>query len=174
VPGVHNFRHCTVSSCATPPSSWRKPTRCPDYHASDSRPPHRYEPRRPYRKLPRADIEPSYGLAAQWDPDAILIGSETVLAAVRDNPALEVYPEHEELAISLESAPDPRPLLVVADSRGRVRCRDPSGRGRTYGTYLPCARLRQHRSISITRKSGGLARSLAALTASTCVLRWKR
>jgi riboflavin biosynthesis pyrimidine reductase len=37
-----------------------------------------------------ADIELYYGLAAQWNPDAILFGSETVLEAVRDNPALEV------------------------------------------------------------------------------------
>jgi 2,5-diamino-6-(ribosylamino)-4(3H)-pyrimidinone 5'-phosphate reductase len=39
-----------------------------------------------------ADLELYYGLAAQWNPDAILFGSETVLAAVRADPSLEVPP----------------------------------------------------------------------------------
>ena len=33
-----------------------------------------------------ADLDLYYTLAAQWNPDAILFGSETVLAAVRENP----------------------------------------------------------------------------------------
>jgi 2,5-diamino-6-(ribosylamino)-4(3H)-pyrimidinone 5'-phosphate reductase len=41
-----------------------------------------------------ADLDIYYSLAAQWNPDAILFGSETVLAAVRDNPLLEIPPEH--------------------------------------------------------------------------------
>jgi 2,5-diamino-6-(ribosylamino)-4(3H)-pyrimidinone 5'-phosphate reductase len=71
-----------------------------------------------------ADLELYYALAAQWNPDAILFGSETVLAAVRDNPALEVPPEHEEMFRPPDGSPDPRPLLVIADSRGRVHCWD--------------------------------------------------
>ena len=71
-----------------------------------------------------ADLETYYGIAARWNPDAILFGSETVIAAVRDNPALEVPPEHEERFRPPEGTPDPRPLLVIADSRGRVRCWD--------------------------------------------------
>lgn len=71
-----------------------------------------------------ADLETYYGLAARWNPDAVLFGSETVLCAIRDNPALEVPPEHEELFRPPESTPDPRPLLVIADSRGRIRCWD--------------------------------------------------
>ncbi|OPY35576.1 MAG: 2,5-diamino-6-ribosylamino-4(3H)-pyrimidinone 5'-phosphate reductase [Methanoregula sp. PtaU1.Bin051] len=71
-----------------------------------------------------ADLDLYYALAARWNPDAILFGSETVLAAVRDNPALEVPVEHEEMFRPPEGAPDPRPLLVIADSRGRVRCWD--------------------------------------------------
>lgn len=71
-----------------------------------------------------ADYELYYSLAAQWNPDAILFGSETVLAAVRDNPAMEVPPEHEEMFRPPEGSPDPRPLLLIADSRGRVRCWD--------------------------------------------------
>ncbi len=72
-----------------------------------------------------ADLELYYTLAARWNPDAILFGSETVLAAVRDNPSLEVPKEHEEMFKPAENAvTDPRPLLVIADSRGRVRCWD--------------------------------------------------
>jgi 2,5-diamino-6-(ribosylamino)-4(3H)-pyrimidinone 5'-phosphate reductase len=72
-----------------------------------------------------ADLELYYTLAAQWNPDAILFGSETVLAAVREDPSLEVPPEHGEMFTPPEDAKtDPRPLLVIADSRGRVRCWD--------------------------------------------------
>lgn len=72
-----------------------------------------------------ADLEVYYMLAARWNPDAILFGSETVLAAVRDNPSLEVPKEHEEMFKPAKNAvTDPRPLLVIADSRGRVRCWD--------------------------------------------------
>lgn len=72
-----------------------------------------------------ADLEQYYTLAAQWNPDAVLFGSETILSALRENPMLEVPPEHEELFTPPKDAPsDPRPLLVIADSRGRVRCWD--------------------------------------------------
>lgn len=71
-----------------------------------------------------ADLDLYYSLAATWNPDAILFGSETVLTAVRDNPSLEVPPEHEEMFRPPEGVKDPRPLLVIADSRGRVRCWD--------------------------------------------------
>ncbi|OPY39363.1 MAG: 2,5-diamino-6-ribosylamino-4(3H)-pyrimidinone 5'-phosphate reductase [Methanoregulaceae archaeon PtaU1.Bin059] len=71
-----------------------------------------------------ADLDLYYALAATWDPDAILFGSETVLAAVRDNPALEVPPGHEEMFRPPEGEKDTRPLLVIADGRGRVRCWD--------------------------------------------------
>ena len=71
-----------------------------------------------------ADLELYYSLAATWNPDAILFGSETIIAAVRDNPSLEVPPEHEEMFRPPDGTPDPRPLLVIADSRGRVRCWD--------------------------------------------------
>ena len=71
-----------------------------------------------------ANLELYYGLAAQWNPHAILFGSETILAAVRADPLLEVPPEHEEMFLPPEDATDTRPLLVIADSRGRVRCWD--------------------------------------------------
>jgi 2,5-diamino-6-(ribosylamino)-4(3H)-pyrimidinone 5'-phosphate reductase len=72
-----------------------------------------------------ADLDLYYSLAARWNPDAILFGSETILAAVRDNPSLDVPSEHTEMFTPPENADiDPRPLLVIADSRGRVRCWD--------------------------------------------------
>ncbi|HPX73613.1 MAG TPA: RibD family protein [Methanoregulaceae archaeon] len=71
-----------------------------------------------------ANLDQYYALAATWKPDAILFGSETVLAAVRENPSLEVPQEHEDLFTPREGAEDTRPLLVIADSRGRVRCWD--------------------------------------------------
>jgi 2,5-diamino-6-(ribosylamino)-4(3H)-pyrimidinone 5'-phosphate reductase len=72
-----------------------------------------------------ADLELYYGLAAQWNPDAVLFGSGTVLAAVRENPALEVPPGHDEIFTPPSDVKDdPRPLLVIADSRGQVRCWD--------------------------------------------------
>jgi len=72
-----------------------------------------------------ADLDLYYSLAARWNPDAILFGSETILAAVRDNSSLEVPPEHEEIFRPPENTePDSRPLLVITDSRGRVRCWD--------------------------------------------------
>jgi 2,5-diamino-6-(ribosylamino)-4(3H)-pyrimidinone 5'-phosphate reductase len=72
-----------------------------------------------------ADLDLYYSLASRWNADAILFGSETVLAAVRDNPSLEVPSEHEEMFTPPKNAvTDPRPLLVIADSRGRVRCWD--------------------------------------------------
>lgn len=71
-----------------------------------------------------ANLDLYYALAATWKPDAILFGSETVVAAIRENPSLEVPQEHEDLFTPSEGAEDTRPLLVIADSRGRVRCWD--------------------------------------------------
>lgn len=65
-----------------------------------------------------ADLELYYALAARWNPDAVLFGSSTILAA----PTLEVPAEHQELFTPPAEGPDPRPLMVIADSGGRVRC----------------------------------------------------
>ena len=65
-----------------------------------------------------ADLELYYTLAAQWNPDAVLFGSSTILAA----PTLEVPEEHRSIFTPPANSPDPRPLMVIADSRGRVRC----------------------------------------------------
>ncbi|MDI6718201.1 MAG: RibD family protein [Methanomicrobiales archaeon] len=66
-----------------------------------------------------ADIALYYDLAARFEADCVLAGSGTILAAAA------MFPE--EMA-ALEDAPlpekvpgDPRPLLAVPDSRGRIR-----------------------------------------------------
>jgi len=68
-----------------------------------------------------ANLDLYYALAATWNPDAVLFGSETILAALRDNPSLAVPSEHEKIFRPPEGTNDTRPLMVIADSRGRVR-----------------------------------------------------
>jgi len=64
-----------------------------------------------------ADIGRFYTLVSRWKEDATLVGSETVLAAP------DAVPEETEEAFEPPkiALSDRRPLLVVADSRGRVR-----------------------------------------------------
>ncbi len=65
------------------------------------------------------DIGLYYELAARWEADAMLSGSNTMLAAYHEG---EVPEEDGEAFEPPErAADDPRPLLVVVDSRGRFR-----------------------------------------------------
>ncbi|NLI98928.1 RibD family protein [bacterium] len=58
-----------------------------------------------------------YGIASKWKEDATLVGSNTMLAA-----ASEVPTENESAFEPPRIDPkDRRPLLVVPDSRGRIR-----------------------------------------------------
>ena len=58
-----------------------------------------------------------YELASRWKEDATLAGSNTIF-----NPEEELPPEDEQAFAPPQRDPaDPRPLLVVPDSRGRVR-----------------------------------------------------
>jgi 2,5-diamino-6-(ribosylamino)-4(3H)-pyrimidinone 5'-phosphate reductase len=63
------------------------------------------------------DIGLYYELAARWEADAMLSGSNTMLAAYHE----EEVPEEDGEAYEPpeRAADDPRPLLVVVDSRGR-------------------------------------------------------
>lgn len=67
----------------------------------------------------RTDLGLFYELAAHWEVDATLSGSETMLAATAG--------EEEDAETTTSDAPevrpadDVRPLLVVVDSRGRCR-----------------------------------------------------
>ena len=65
------------------------------------------------------DIGLYYELAARWEADAMLSGSNTMLAAYHEE---EVSEEDGEAYEPPERGPDdPRPLLVIVDSRGRFR-----------------------------------------------------
>jgi 2,5-diamino-6-(ribosylamino)-4(3H)-pyrimidinone 5'-phosphate reductase len=65
------------------------------------------------------DVGLYYELAARWQADAILTGSNTVLAAY----AAHDMPEEDAAAYEPPETrlDDPRALLVIVDSRGRVR-----------------------------------------------------
>ena len=67
-----------------------------------------------------ADIGLYYGLTATWNEDATLAGSETILRA-EDQPAED---GEEGATIPEPETNDRRPLLVIVDSRGRVRTWD--------------------------------------------------
>ena len=64
------------------------------------------------------DMGRYYGLASTWKEDATLCGSGTVLAA----PEGRVREKGEGVPKRKVDPKDKRPLLVVADGRGRVRC----------------------------------------------------
>jgi 2,5-diamino-6-(ribosylamino)-4(3H)-pyrimidinone 5'-phosphate reductase len=64
-----------------------------------------------------ANLGVYYGLIGHWQEDATLVGTGTVLRAMAAEP-----PEDDSAAEDLARDPaDTRPLLVVPDSRGRVR-----------------------------------------------------
>lgn len=67
------------------------------------------------------DLGTFYSLAQQWDEDVTLVGSDTLLRAAEDIP--EDSPDEAEPTSTpaTEGAKDTRPLLVVPDSRGRIR-----------------------------------------------------
>lgn len=63
------------------------------------------------------DMELFYGLIQGWNEEATLVGSETVISSINETP------EQDDDAIEPppKKADDPRPLLVIPDSRGRVQ-----------------------------------------------------
>lgn len=65
------------------------------------------------------DVGLYYELAARFETEAILSGSETILAAL----AAEETPAEVETAAEPPppDLPDPRPWLVIVDSRGRIQ-----------------------------------------------------
>jgi len=63
------------------------------------------------------DIGLFYSLAARWHEDATMAGCDTLLRAPDDIPEETAA----ELPVPAPDAEDDRPLLVVPDSRGRVR-----------------------------------------------------
>ena len=81
------------------------------------------------------DLNTFYSLAQQWDEDATLVGSETLLRAAESIPEKSSEDSPDETvpastataggaptsAPPTRGATDSRPLLVVPDSRGRIR-----------------------------------------------------
>lgn len=70
------------------------------------------------------DLAQFYELASRWKEDASLAGADTILKAAESAPAEDesasasaYWPEQEG-----PNSNDPRLLLVIPDSRGRVRC----------------------------------------------------
>ena len=64
-----------------------------------------------------SDMGLYYGLAARWQPDAMLSGSSTMLPAFA---SVEELPENEA-AEPQELHPNHVPFLVIVDSRGQIR-----------------------------------------------------
>lgn len=68
-----------------------------------------------------ADVELYYELASKWDIDAVLMGSNTVLAGFEVEYGA-MFKEDLESIINREKNPeDTRPYLIVPDSKGRIR-----------------------------------------------------
>lgn len=68
-----------------------------------------------------ADVELYYELASKWDIDAVLMGSNTVLAGFETELG-KIREEDLELVINREKDPeDSRPFLVVPDSKEQIR-----------------------------------------------------
>ncbi len=64
-----------------------------------------------------ADLGVYYGLIGRWHEDATLVGAGTVLRATQD----ELVDEAPDGTPDDLGSSDTRPLLVIPDSRGRVR-----------------------------------------------------
>ncbi len=67
----------------------------------------------------KPDIELFYELTSGWNEDATLTGSETLLKAYQDESPQDGEGEKDEA--DKKEKDDTRPLLVVVDSRGRIR-----------------------------------------------------
>ncbi len=66
------------------------------------------------------DLERYYGIAARFEADAILSGSETAIVAIEKYGVVENA--YDDGPAALRAGPDdPRPLLAIVDGRGRVR-----------------------------------------------------
>jgi 2,5-diamino-6-(ribosylamino)-4(3H)-pyrimidinone 5'-phosphate reductase len=63
------------------------------------------------------DIGQFYGLVSTWKEDVTLVGSNTILSA----PAPDVPEDEAAFEPPKRNSRDKRPMLVIVDSRGRVR-----------------------------------------------------
>lgn len=67
-----------------------------------------------------ADVELYYELSSKWDIDAVLMGSNTVLMGFKAEFG-EKFEEDLDFIKRERNPEDPRPFLVVPDSKGRIR-----------------------------------------------------
>ena len=97
------------------------------------------------------DLRRYYALVSTWKEDATLCGSGTVLAA----PEGRVREKDEGVPKQKVDPKDKRPLLVVADSRGRVRCWSMLlGAGFWRDGIALCSRRTPARHIEYLRRRG--------------------
>jgi 2,5-diamino-6-(ribosylamino)-4(3H)-pyrimidinone 5'-phosphate reductase len=68
-----------------------------------------------------ADTELYYELAAKWDVDAVLMGSNTVLTGFNVKPGENIDESEAQFKPRVKNPDDDRPLLVVPDSKGKIR-----------------------------------------------------
>jgi len=68
-----------------------------------------------------ADVELYYDLASKWNVDAVLMGSNTVLKGFGVKPGETLEESEESFKPRVKDPEDKRPLLVVPDSKGRIR-----------------------------------------------------
>lgn len=68
-----------------------------------------------------ADVELYYELASNWNINAVLMGSNTILTGFNAKP-FETIEDNKESLISRKKDPeDSRPFLIVPDSKGQIR-----------------------------------------------------
>jgi len=97
------------------------------------------------------DMRRYYALASTWKEDATLCGSGTVLAA----PEGRVKEKDGDVLARRADPKDKRPLFVVADSRGRVRCWSMLlGAGFWRDGVALCSRRTPARHIEYLRRRG--------------------
>lgn len=68
-----------------------------------------------------ADVDLYYELAATWDVDAVLMGSNTVLTGFGVKSFETIEESEESFKPRVKDPDDERPLLVIPDSQGQIR-----------------------------------------------------
>lgn len=68
-----------------------------------------------------ADVELYYELASNWNVDAVLMGSNTVLKGFGVKPGETLEESEESFKPRVKDPENKRPLLVVPDSKGQIR-----------------------------------------------------
>ncbi len=95
------------------------------------------------------DLGLYYGLTAEWDIDAVLCGSETIIAAEGAGNT------EEDLRVKVERKPKGLPLFVAVDSRGRVHRWNAIRNAPYFGDVLVlCSKATPSDYLAYLRKAG--------------------